>query len=321
MYWHQKIRGNLAITLLFSTLLSSAQAARAQSEAPRLYGVLENYVMLYPQPQKLQTQAYLTYLHLQGTIQPGLRFTAGTLFYRGHNSLDENFLELGKDRLDWRVGRFRSAFGHSDWSDLYYSGFTRFPLMRMSPLGNNLRLTRFDTGLSVRGEEKALEYQLGWIDPFPRTYALLPNHPDHLVARLQTYRANVILGLNTLLKLDASGVGATHLFDLDFRWSAPQVQARGELLVGQAQGRHAEGYYLDLFYHPLKSYRTTFLARLEGMAATGGDSGWSQLYTLGIKQIVSPLLTLELTRAWGNGVAPGEYVRGWALQAVTFVHF
>ena len=138
---------------------------------------------------------------------------------------------------------------------------------------------------------------------------------------MQTYRGNLILGFNTLLKPGQLGAGGTRLLDLDFRWSAPQMQARGEFLAGQAQGRHAEGYYIDLFYHPVKLYRTTFLTRLEGMNATGGDSGWSQLYTVGVKQIVSPLLTLELTRAWGNGLAPAEYARGWAFQAITFVHF
>ncbi|HZT42625.1 MAG TPA: hypothetical protein VFA07_10715 [Chthonomonadaceae bacterium] len=316
MYWQQKIGGIFAIALL-----GSAQAAGAQAETPRVSGVLENYVMVYPQPQQMQTQAYLTYLHLQGHIRPGLRFVAGTLFYRGHNVLDENYLELGKDKFHWQVGRFRSAFGHSDWSDLYYSGFVRFPLIRMTTLGKNFRLTRFDTGLSVRGEEKAVEYQIGWIDPFPRTYALLPNHPDHLIGRVQTYRGNLIVGLNALLKPDQLDAAGTRLFDLDFRWSVPQVQARGEFLTGQAQGRHAEGYYIDLFYHPVKLYRTTFLARLEGMSATGGDTGWSQLYTAGVKQIVSPLLTLELTRVWGNGIAPAEYARGWAIQAITFIHF
>src|SRR5579871_3590452 len=82
MDWQQKMTGLLAVVLV-----GMAGAAGAQSESAHVSGVLENYVMAYPQPQQMQTQAYLTYLHVQGTLQHGLGFTAGTLFYRGHNTL------------------------------------------------------------------------------------------------------------------------------------------------------------------------------------------------------------------------------------------
>jgi len=36
------------------------------------------------------------------------------------------------------------------------------------------------------------------------------------------------------------------------------------------------------------------------MAAVEEDHGWSELYTIGIKQVLSPSLTLEITHAWGN---------------------
>lgn len=314
--WRQIIVGGL---LLIHVVMGSA--AWAQDEHPRLSGVLENYFWAYPQANGVQTNPTLSWLHLEGDIRPGIRFAAGLLAFGKRNLLDENYLELEKGNGRWRIGRFRSAFGHSDWADLYYSGFVRMPLMRSprSPFG--LPLSRMDTGIDFNGGSGALQYQLGWIDVAPSPYTLLPTRPDHLIGRVQTYRGSLILGANALVDAGRLGDTGTRLFDLDWRWSAPQVQMRGEWLTGRARGHHADGYYMDLFYHPIGLHRTTFLARVEGVGASGGDRAWAQLYTIGIKQIVSPLLTLELTHAWGSPIEPAEYARGWAVQAITFLHF
>jgi len=302
------------IWIVTVSLLGTGAAARAQSEYRPVSGVLEHYYWAYEEGNRVEAGQHARYLHLRTALHSAVRLAAGAITLAGKSHLDENYAEFGGDRLRWRVGRFRAAFGHSDWSECYYTGFVHGPLVRTTPFGQNLPLNRLDTGIDLLAGSGAFQYQIGVIDARARSYALLPARPDHLVTRLQFYQGSLILGWNMLVEPGRLGSG-TRLFDVDWRWSAPQVQMRGEFATGRARGGHADGYYLDLFYHPIGLHRTTFLARTEAVTTR---AGLSQLYTLGVKQIISPVLTLALTHGWGNSLATA---RGWAVQSITFLHF
>lgn len=353
-------------------LLGAAGGARA--DGTPLAGVLENHLGAGRGSVKSQVR----YLSLHGQAAPGVTFVAGQLRADGREMLDENFFALRRRGGDaWRVGRFRSAFGHSDWSETYYSGFVQQPLLRSASLGGGLSLNRLDTGIDWRGGRGALQMQVGLIDAHPAAFQPFSARPRHLVARVQTYRGGLILGWNALVEV-GRGSGATRLFGLDGRWSAPHVQLRAELLAGSSGGAHPRGYALDVFHHPPGLTRTTFLARLEGLQGAPGASDYGsqysgggeyqnaaseharrahvagdesdkakddaeeeeyeeyeareaqeqaearrfgQLYTVGVKQILSPYFTLELTHSFGGGNPSARDARGLRLQLVTFTRF
>ena len=229
----------------------------------------------------------------------------------------------------WRVGRFRSAFGFSDWAEGYYAGFIQFPLLRSVMLEPGLALPRLDTGVDWQGGAGALVYQVGVVDVGSQLYQALPRHADHFVGRLQTYHGNWIFGFNLLA--GNTGGKQAQLADLDWRWSAPHVQMRGEYLVAPTGIMHPQGGYVDFFYHPPVLTRTTFLARAEAVSAVYTDYGeagqgkleqqFARRYTIGVKQILSPLFTLELNRSWGNDTELTSQGAGWNAQVITFTRF
>lgn len=300
--------------------LRLASAEQAQWEGFRLSGVLEHYFRTYSDNSHLRFGQHARYLHLRGQVSPAVGFAAGMLEHSGIQQFDENYLEVHRGNLRWRIGRFRAAYGHSDWSECYYTGFARTPLLRDALLGASLRLNRLDTGMDVSGGTGPAQYQVGWIDARSGSYDVLSLRPDHLVARVQLYQDNLIVGLSALLEPGASSAKGTRLFGLDWRWSIPYMQIRGEFVKGNTSTGRAQGYYLDLFYHPPGLERTTFLARAEAITSPVHDVGTGELYTVGVKQVISPLLTLSLTHGWGSGES-ARGARGWVLQMITFTRF
>jgi len=315
-----KVRFVLLMVSLLAFSPYRASCEQASSEDLQVSGVLEHYFWTYAHRSHLRFSHHARYLHLRGQLSPAIGFAAGLLEHRGVQQFDENHLEFHQGNLRWRIGRFRSAYGHSDWSECYYTGFVQTPLLRTMHLGPNLRLNRLDTGIDVAGGTGATQYQFGWIDVQPGVYELLPLRPNHLVGRMQFYQGDTIVGLNVLLEPSVWRTKGTHLWGLDWRWSVPHLQMRGEYVWGSTLAGRAQGYYLGLFYHPAELKRTTFLGRTEAMRSPVASVGAGELFTMGIKQILSPLITLSLTYSWGSGMASRE-ARGWALQWVTFTRF
>jgi hypothetical protein len=266
---------------------------------------------------------------LRSEITPHLSATLGW-FNRGRRGqLDENYLEASGPGLRWRFGRLRSQFGHSDWDDYFYTGFVRPPLMRITPFAPGPVLARLDAGADIRGGSPTLEYTLGVIDAHAQSMDVFPRRPDHLVARAQTYVGGLILGLNALVN-NRSGGAQTRLYDLDLRWSVPQLIVKGELLAGTMADRLARGYYLDLYFHPITLYKTTLLARVEGTRSEVSVSGpygptlafsHPRLVTVGVKQMVARWLRVDANHGWGNGAATARGATGWSFQIANFLYF
>jgi hypothetical protein len=321
-----------SITLCAAALAFFSSTAFAQEEHSgfRLNGVLEHYVTSTPSMDRPDLTA--RWLQVKGEAR-GLGFTLGTFEKMPFKMMDENYLELERKDSRWRLGRIRSAFGQSEWGDHWYSGFVNAPMMRVTFFSPGFMLSRFDTGLDYRGGSHALEYQIGAVDISSSKSHLLPDQVDHVITRLQTFQAGAVLGLSALFNSHTPG---TELFNLDWRWSSPQWIVRGELLRGRIRGQQAHGQFVDVYFHPLKQFRTTLLARLESSGNTPGfgtGSGYvtpgetapgvpdSRMATLGIKQLITRDITLSATHGWGNQSANLRGATGWAFQATHFLRF
>src|SRR5208283_4783241 len=89
---------------------------------------------------------YLSWGETNVRFNNQIKATLSGLTAGGHNSYDEACVAFEKDDEMLRVGRIKTAFGFSAWSDEFYNGFNHIPLVRTAPLANNLALTRDDAG-------------------------------------------------------------------------------------------------------------------------------------------------------------------------------
>ncbi len=309
--------------LLLSLLIGSHTVAKAEEDKFKLSGTIENYVLANGDNHTAGIRDYANWIYLEGRVSPKLRFVLGEFETFGRKQFDENFVDFGGDSQQWRVGRFRSAFGHNDWSELWYSGFPRMPLMKNLALGAGFSINRLDTGIDWHGGTGSQQYQIGLIDAHARAWEPLPMRFNHVVGRVQWYRGAWVVGLNTLMETEQIGTSQNRIFGLDWRWSAPHIQTRGEYFFGRTAAKHSAGYYFDIFYHPPKLTRTTFLTRLESVTGSISKSvsGTAELYTIGAKQILSKYFTAEVSRSWGNGITPAKTRQGWAFQLMSSIHF
>ena len=326
-----------AMTIALTLAAAIAQPVKAQDEGAgiRLNGVVEHYFGASVNGPDTYGELAARWIQINGK-SGDMGITLGTFSRPNFQALDENFVKLDRRGRQWRFGRLRSRFGHSEWDDQWYNGFANQPLMRLTRFAPGFMLARFDTGIDFGGGDSALEYRVGLVDPTAGKNDVLARRPNHFVARIQTYKAGVILGLSALTRADSS---QTRLVNLDWRWSSPQWILRGELLRGRVKGLSASGQYLDVYFHPIKQFRTTLIARIEestNQPGFGQDPGpgydlpgapipesapASRLVTLGVKQILSREITLSATHGWGNRSSRLRGVTGWALQAIHFLRF
>ena len=311
-------RAALVMVLLVSALFGASAQETAQNNKPAVSGVLEYYLWAYEKGDRVESNQHARYLSLKANVNSTIGLTAGHMIFKGTQMLDENFVSLNKGDLHLQVGRFRPAFGIYSWDDNYYIPLLRAPIVRNNTIGNNYVQNRFDTGVNVIGGSRALQYQIGLVDDNAGAYEIMPTHPDHVLVRLQTYANSVILGANALVSMHDTGKKKTNMFGLDWRWTASQIQVRGEVFGGEAHGKNVTAYYVDAYYHPVALYRTTFGLRTEAVTT---DKGVAQLYTLGARQVITPYLSLQISHSWENGIAPAAAYRGWAVQAITTLHF
>ena len=322
-------RGWVVFACAFFALTGLARAARADVGKGSLAGVLENYFVLDGTHSSVSRS--VTYLTSQTVLSPSLRLVAGTIHKGGHDLLDENYLQSssGQDRL--RIGRIRSVFGFSDWSECYYQGYVRTPLVRSLLLSNYIKLNRLDTGVDWQHDSGPFEMTVGVVNTTSRTNQFLPRHANDLILRLQGYTGAFIFGIDDFAGVDGGKFNSDRIFGFDARWTAPHWQVTGEWDSGYFNGQSSRGYYADVLYHPPGLLRTTFVGRAEGIsgATTGGyqaDYPNGELlsgrrYTLGIKQILTKQYTIEVSRLYGDHGNVNQGSAPWAVQLITFTHF
>ena len=313
-----------------------------------LSGTLENYFVAANAGSKDTVARSMSYLTAQALLTSSLSVTVGALNYGdsdvlnyepsgtisygatgtpqygNRTVLDENYVQMDSGDTRLRVGRFRSEFGFSEWSDQYYLGFIEPPLIRYDYIGPNLSLTRVDSGLEWQQTSGPTQVTMALIDAKSGGYQLLPESLNHADIRVQRLVGSFILGANGLIDTD----GSNNAYGVDARWTSPHWQVRGEYDRGSSAKPVASGYYVDVLFHPAGLLRTTFVGRAEGVYNVQGlwDSTpfgmWSvsgHQYTIGVKQILNPTFTAELSRFYGDGEA--RTAPDWALQLVAYARF
>jgi len=307
--------------LVAGTCLAALGAARAQISQET---TLESYFTSSRVHQGLYH--YLSWGETNVRLSPNVKATVSGLSLGGHNSYDEACVTLEDKGRILRLGRFKTAFGFSTWSDQFYNGFNHIPLERIAPLNATLGLTRDDTGAELTFGGPDLQVQTALVDVSPEPTQIVPKRPDHASLRLQTNRGDLILGGDFLADL-AHGA---EVYGLDARWTAPRLVMRGELMAGTGSSAAAWGYYIDAMYRIPKLSRTQAVFRTEGLQY-GQDNDATPnepitlLHTVGIRQVVSPNLAVNLNYGWGSG-ADNRYVTGngligWTLRMMFQLHF
>jgi len=285
---------------------------------------LENYFVTENSGTTLSTSREMTYLIAQAALTPNVSMTVSALNCEGETDLDENYFQLESGDTRFRIGRFRSAFGFSDWSEQYYQGFIELPLARYDNIGPDLSLTRVDSGFEWQQTSGPTQVTMAVIDADSGGYEVLPRSINHADIRVQRLVGSFILGANGLVDTN----GSNNVYGLDARWTAPHWQVRAEYDRGSYTHPQPSGYYADVLYHPPGLLRTTFLGRAESAynlqdddddSAFGSEPISGHQYTLGVKQILSRQFTLEFSRFYGDGEA--REAPDWALQLITFTRF
>ncbi len=289
----------------------------ASNSSPRLVfqGQVEQFQWAVPNGDKLENDQRAVWMTGTLGLSETSRVVAGHFRFATTDMLDENYLEFDSGSTSVRIGRIRPAFGFADWSENYYSGFIYMPMARFMPLSpTGLRLLRMDAGADIRGGTDKLQYQIGLVDVGSERYQLLPTGLMHLVARVQGYQNGHIVGLNGLYRPKESGKEGVQVLGLDWRWTSPQFQFRGEAVKGRVGSYDSNGYYLDLFFKPFGWTQTTLLARTQGVSRVPWSPAESQLHTLGVKHVLSPALTIEANYGFGPGGPLEGTARGWSFQ-------
>ncbi len=236
--------------------------------------------------------------------------------------LDETFLAYDFGGLVARAGRLRSAFGFSNWSEQHYTPIIAPPLIRSygSQIAEGLSLDRVDRGLDFSFGTPALQFKGGVVDTDYQPWELAPSNLDTAVGRLQASYGPFMLGLSGLKKFAGQNAAEQSMVGMDLRWTAPRIQVRGELVSGATEEGGARGYYLDLYYRPVGLARTQVGARFQGLTSIASGSHGQQM-TLGIRQFVGSLFTLDVNYGFGADIPEAATALGWSAQVLTAYRF
>jgi hypothetical protein len=155
----QKLSRQMYVCLLVCILQAiHCELANAQSS---ITGSFENYFVVAPHPYP-GSPLQMSFLTAQDRLGPETKVIVGALHHGSSTMLDENYVATGFRGGVFRFGRFRTEFGHSDWSELYYFGLPSLPLIRSNDVGyddaDRLNLTRLDTGVDYLATSGAMRY-------------------------------------------------------------------------------------------------------------------------------------------------------------------
>ncbi len=261
---------------------------------------------------------YLSWDETTAKLDGRTRFTFSYEEMKGKRTFDEFCARFDLKQGMLRLGRIRTEFGLSDWSELLYNGFNHLPLIKIADMGDGLRLVRDDSGLEYTCGTPDLQLQAALMDSDLSTQQILPKRLDHSSLRLQTNRGQVILGLDYLSALRNS----SKVYGLDLRWATPHTLVRGEFMRGDSEEGPSSGYYVDAEYRLPGLPRSQLVGRTEMVSEY---SSRTFLHTVGLRQVVSPTITVNLNYGWMQG-APNFYIAssgldGWTIRTMFQVRF
>lgn len=249
---------------------------------------------------------------------PG-RVVAGEFSINQMTFLDETFLEIGEGPFV-KIGKIRPAIGFYDWNE-WYTGFVSAPLVRRARFSNFTMLQSMAAGVEVSGGTPELSYKAAALDGSLRNYQLMADRIDRAAVRLQTYCSGVILGLNGIWSFDDLQANPTRIGGLDFWWTTPQLQVRGQFFKDFTAKAKGEGWNLDTFLKPFGWANTTLVARAQAVRGFSSSPKPTELYTVGAKHDLSAQLSLDLNYSFGPVGPANKTELGWKFQLMTKIRF
>jgi len=305
-------------TLLAATVAGLPGAVLAQRDWFQLEGIIENFYRATPASHGPVHR--LSWVELKTDLNAKVGLVGTLLVFPNREVLDETYFRLTLRDVEVRAGRLRSAFGHSGWSEAFYTPVINTPMARSAQMLPGVAILRFDTGIDIRGGGPQLQYQAGLIDVSNATWQIAPDRPEYGVIRLQTQQGDVILGLNALNKVSGQGANDSQIYGVDFRWTKERVEVRAELVQGKSSGPVSKGYYVDLFYRPPNIPKMKLALRAETLdSLVSGET--VKLYTVGVMHSLTQNFRLFVNYGWGSSAAPAGSMRGWSTQLMTAARF
>jgi hypothetical protein len=231
---------------------------------------------------------------------------------------DEVLVEFQKGSDMLRLGRLRTNFGFSNWSELFYNGFNHRPVVRNLALIDGVRLLRNDVGVEFTTTRTGFQTMVALVDTRATAYEVGFTRLNAGIARIETYRGPFIVGIDLLNEFENDD----RIYGFDLRYTVPFLQVRAEAFAGAGTPNAASGYYVDAAYRLPGLTRTQLVGRTEGF---DGAQGKFDLHTLGARQVVGDSLWFNLNYAWNGGTRPGQLGtrarEGWTLMTTFRVTF
>jgi hypothetical protein len=320
------------LVIIIPLAVSASAVAQSSDDQPlRFHGIFEEYFETDPTHRGIVGE--LMHVQLQADISRSWKLVASYAQEPGDNWLDETYAELDSGPNVFRFGRFRSDFGFSNWSEVYYTPMIIFPMIRSYSLNvvPGISLYRLDRGTEFETSKGNFQLQVSAVDSSDNDWSVFPGSVDTGIVRLQISCGPVIVGLNGFAKANDNLGPGEQIGGVDFSWTAPRLQLRGEAISGSGS-QSAKGYYVDLFYRPPGLARTQVGARVQGAQApvesydssvtsTFGPVGSAPsadekalVYTLAARQFLTKNLTLSVNYGAGNNTALSRSSLGWSSQ-------
>ncbi len=303
-----------------AVLVGASLAAKVGTcqDLPKLSGVVETYWLSNSNARG--SYQMNTWAELKARINSNWSAVWSGYDAQSFAGYDESYVRYEVDAGSVRVGRLRSSFGFSDWSELLYSGINHRPLVRECNLVGKIKLDRDDSGAEASANFGPLQIQAAMIDTGLTRAQVGPDKLDHATVTAQYGLGQVILGGEFLGKTDLT----EKLVGANVRYTVPHWIFKGEFFEGIG-AQSGSGGYLDAIYRIPYRLRTEVVARVEQVHPWKADDD-TVLTTLGIRHIVNQNLTLNLNYGWGKDLFYSNYATtlgatGWSLRAMFQVQF
>jgi hypothetical protein len=300
---------------LAGCVLSSLSAAQV---SPTLSGVIETYWVANGHSRGSTQQ--LTWAELRGRVSKNWSFTLSGYDSSSDSSYDESFVRFENGPSSIRMGRLRTSFGFSDWSELFYTGFNRTPFVREMVLVGETVLDRDDAGAEVSTNIGPLQLQAALFDSYRKDNQIAPGEINHATVTAQYGVGSLILGAEALAETDLS----EKVYGASIRYSIPHWIFKGEAFQGDGPAS-GSGSYFDASYRIPYHQRTELVARLEQVRSAASSTD-SRFTTLGVRQVFNRYVTLNVNYTWTSDSGYSTYgsdsnVAGWSARAMFQVQF
>lgn len=339
-------RGLIGIAILGIGSLTAFCQYEDSSDSGPIHGLIDQFFEADPSHKGFN--GVLTYLRLDADLDHGVKLVGSYLQTPGDEWLDEVYVQYEHGHDVFKLGRFRSDFGFSSWSDLYYTPLIGLPMIRAygTSVAPGLSLYRLDRGAYWESYCGPIQWQLAAVDSSDNDWQIASNHVDTGVARVQLSAGPFLLGLNGLAKASDSIGPSAQIVGLDLTWTSNRAEFRGELDHGLGSNG-AIGYYADFFYRPPHLARTQVGLRYQGIrsitssdssvyvadnyTSTGGNGNTQytvtsqftsgQVVSFAARQFIGPHLTLSVNYGAGSNIPQSAGLLGWSAQVLASFRF